>query len=332
MITGLEVRSVMLRTLAHILAAAALACIASAAGAQGWPARPVTMVVPFTAGTTSDVVARALVDDLSKAIGQPVTVDNRGGAGGNIGAAAVAKAKPDGYTLLLATTGPAATNKLMYKSLSFDPQRDFADIVLVGKAPVIIVARSNAPVSSLEELIDYAKANPDKLTAGFPGNGTLGHITGKLLEARAHIKFAETQYRGSTAIITDLLGGHIDLGMDSMAPYVSNVQEGKLRGLAVAGARRFAGLPDVPTASEAGLPGFEASVWYAILAPAGTPAEVIGKLNGAANAFLQTAHAKETFGVLGVEPAGGSPEELKAFIAAEVAKWAPIVKAANIEF
>ena len=290
------------------------------------------MVVPFTAGTTSDVVARALVDDLSKAIGQPVTVDNRGGAGGNIGAAAVAKAKPDGYTILLATTGPAATNKLMYKSLSFDPQRDFADIVLVGKAPVIIVARSNAPVSSLEELIDYAKANPDKLTAGFPGNGTLGHITGKLLEARAHIKFAETQYRGSTAIITDLLGGHIDLGMDSMAPYVSNVQEGKLRGLAMAGARRFAGLPDVPTASEAGLPGFEASVWYAILAPAGTPAEVIGKLNGAANAFLQTAHAKETFGVLGVEPAGGSPEELKAFIAAEVAKWAPIVKAANIEF
>lgn len=223
MITGLEVRSVMLRTLAHILAAAALACIASAAGAQGWPARPVTMVVPFTAGTTSDVVARALVDDLSKAIGQPVTIDNRGGAGGNIGAAAVAKAKPDGYTILLATTGPAATNKLMYKSLSFDPQRDFADIVLVGKAPVIIVARSNAPVSSLKELIDYAKANPDKLTAGFPGNGTLGHITGKLLEARAHIRFAETQYRGSTAIITDLLGGHIDLGMDSMAPYVSNV-------------------------------------------------------------------------------------------------------------
>ena len=158
----------MLRTLAHILAAAALACIASAAGAQGWPARPVTMVVPFTAGTTSDVVARALVDDLSKAIGQPVTVDNRGGAGGNIGAAAVAKAKPDGYTILLATTGPAATNKLMYKSLSFDPQRDFADIVLVGKAPVIIVARSNAPVSSLEELIDYAKANPASSPQGFP--------------------------------------------------------------------------------------------------------------------------------------------------------------------
>jgi tripartite-type tricarboxylate transporter receptor subunit TctC len=142
-------RMVMLRTLAHILAAAVLACIASAAGAQGWPARPVTMVVPFAAGTASDVVARALVDDLSRAIGQPITVDNRGGAGGNIGAAAVAKAKPDGYTILLATTGPAATNKLMYKSLSFDPQRDFADIVLVGKAPVIIVARSNAPVSSL---------------------------------------------------------------------------------------------------------------------------------------------------------------------------------------
>ena len=167
---------------------------------------PVNLIVPFTLGTTSDVVARAFVDPVARAIGGTIVVDNRGGAGGNIGAGMVAKAKPDGYTLLLATTGPAATNKLMYKTLSFDPQTDFAPVVLVGKSPVIIVAGANAPVKSMWELIDYAKANPDKLTAGYPGNGTLGHITGELLAQKAGIRFSHTQYRGSTAIITDLLG------------------------------------------------------------------------------------------------------------------------------
>lgn len=315
------------------LAAAAVLISSLAQGAaQEWPVRPVTMVVPFTSGTTSDVVARALMDHLSKAIGQPIVIDNRGGAGGNIGAGMVAKAKPDGYTILLATTGPAATNKLMYKTMTFDPQRDFADIVLVGKAPVIIVARPNGPANSLQGLIGYAKANPDKVTAGFPGNGTLGHITGKLLQERSGIKFGETQYRGSTPIITDLLGGHIDIAMDSMAAYVPQVQDGKLRALAVASSRRFAGLPDVPTASEAGLPGFEASVWYAMLAPTGTPAPVIAKLNAATNDFLKTAQAKELFEKLGIDVAGGTPNDLRTFVSSEIEKWAPIIKSANIEF
>ena len=313
-------------------AAAVLISSLTQGAAQEWPARPVTMVVPFTSGTTSDVVARALMDHLSKAIGQPIVIDNRGGAGGNIGAGMVAKAKPDGYTILLATTGPAATNKLMYKTMTFDPQRDFADIVLVGKAPVIIVARPNGPANSLQGLIGYAKANPDKVTAGFPGNGTLGHITGKLLQERSGIKFAETQYRGSTPIITDLLGGHIDIAMDSMAAYVPQVQDGKLRALAIASSRRFAGLPDVPTASEAGLPGFEASVWYAMLAPTGTPEPVIAKLNAATNDLLKTAQAKELFEKLGIDVAGGTPNDLRTFVSSEIEKWAPIIKSANIEF
>jgi tripartite-type tricarboxylate transporter receptor subunit TctC len=313
-------------------AAAVLISSLTQGAAQEWPARPVTMVVPFTSGTTSDVVARALMDHLSKAIGQPIVIDNRGGAGGNIGAGMVAKAKPDGYTILLATTGPAATNKLMYKTMTFDPQRDFADIVLVGKAPVIIVARPNGPANSLQGLIGFAKANPDKVTAGFPGNGTLGHITGKLLQERSGIKFAETQYRGSTPIITDLLGSHIDIAMDSMAAYVPQVQDGKLRALAVASSRRFAGLPDVPTASEAGLPGFEASVWYAMLAPTGTSAPVIAKLNAATNDFLKTAQAKELFEKLGIDVAGGTPNDLRTFVSSEIEKWAPIIKSANIEF
>jgi tripartite-type tricarboxylate transporter receptor subunit TctC len=316
------------------VAAAISACLiwSATASAEDWPTRPVTMVVPFTAGTTSDLVARALVEHLSKAIGATIIVDNRGGAGGNIGGAVVAKAHPDGYTLLLATTGPAATNKLMYKDISFDPQRDFAPVALVGKSPVIIVARPDAPMTTLSEMIAYAKANPDKLNAGFPGNGTLGHITGELLQTRLQIKFGEVQYRGSTPIMTDLLGGHIDIAMDSMAAYVPNVKDGKLRALAIAGGNRWSGLPDVPTVAESGLPGFEASVWYALLAPTGTPPDAIAKLNAASNDFLKTPRAKEIFDNLGIEAAGGSPDDLKAFVASEIEKWAPIIKAANISF
>jgi tripartite-type tricarboxylate transporter receptor subunit TctC len=312
--------------------AAALVLSAVAAPAQTWPTRPLTMVVPFTAGTTSDVLGRALGEHLGKALGQSIVVENRAGAGGNIGAGAVAKAQPDGYTILLATTGQAATNKLMYADMTFDPQRDFAPIVLIGKSPVIVVAGLPAPAKSLQEAVDYAKANPDKLTVGFPGNGTLGHITGVLLQQRAGIKVAQAQYRGTPQIISDLLGGHIDLAMDSMAAYVPNIQEGKLRALAIAGARRWPALPDVPTVAESGLPGFEASVWYALLAPAGTPSDVLMKLNAATNEFLNSDRAKEMFDKLGVEKAGGKPEDLDAFVASEIAKWTPIIRSADIKF
>lgn len=276
-----------MRRCAFTLAAFVVATVTSAQ-AENWPARPVTLVVPFTAGTTSDVIARSLVEHLNAALGQPFVIDNRGGAGGNIGGAVAAKAQPDGYTFLFATTGPAATNKLMYKDMPYDPQRDFVPVVLVGKSPVIMVARANAPFSSLKEMIEYAKANPGKLTAGFPGNGTLGHISGELLQARSGIKFGHVQYRGSPQIITDLIGQHIDIGMDSMAAYVSNIQEGKIKALAMAGGKRWSGLPSVPTASESGLPGFEASVWYVILAPAGTPPDVMAKLNAATNDYFKS--------------------------------------------
>lgn len=327
--------------MAHInRSAAALAVLGTVLGfaqampahAQAWPSRPVTMVVPFTAGTTSDVIARSLAQELSAKLGQTFVIENKGGAGGNLGAAFVARAQPDGYTILFATTGQAATNQLMYKSMDFDPQRDFAPVVLVGKAPIIVTAKPTAPYATLKEFIAYAKANPGKATGGFPGNGTLGHITGELLATKAGIEFGKTQYRGSSAIVTDLLGGHIDVGMDSVAGYVPTVREGKIKALAIASAQRWSRLPDVPTVAESGLPGFEASVWYALLVPAKAPDEVVSKLNAITNAWLKDPKTQEFLGNLGAVSAGGSPAELKAFTQAEIEKWGPIIKAANISF
>jgi len=311
---------------------AALCALGSLAQAQTWPARSVTVVVPFAAGVTGDIVARGLVEHLSSTLGQPFVVDNRAGAGGNIGGNAVAKATPDGYTLLLATTGPAANNKLTYKNMPYDPQRDLAPIVLMGKSPVIITAKLSLPAKDLKEFVAYSKANPGKVTAGYPGNGTFGHITGELLQQRAGMQFVQTHYRGSPAIINDILGEHIDIGMDSMAPYVQLIQEKKLRGLAIAGAQRWPSLPDVPTVAESGFPGFEAAVWYALLAPAGTPPDVIAKLNKVSNDYLKTQGTADLYAKLGIQASGGTPEELKAFIEAELAKWEPVIKAAKIEF
>jgi tripartite-type tricarboxylate transporter receptor subunit TctC len=305
---------------------------AARASAEAWPSRPVTMVVPFTAGGTSDVVARGLARELGEKLGQPFVIENRSGAGGNIGAAMVARAVADGTTILFATTAQAATNQLMYKQMGFDPQRDLAPVVLVSKSPVIITARPDAPYASLADFIAYAKANPNKATAGFPGNGTLGHITGELLSRTAGIEFGKAQYRGGAAILTDLIGGHIDIGMDSMAAYMASVRDGKIRALAIASSQRWSEFPDVPTVAESGLPGFEASVWYALLVPAKVPAEIVARLNAATNAWLQEPKTQEFLVNFGAEPAGGSPADLKAFTQAEIEKWGPIIKAANINF
>jgi tripartite-type tricarboxylate transporter receptor subunit TctC len=313
-------------------ALAGLAFAAPDAAAQPWPSRSVMIIVPFTAGTTSDVVGRAVAEYLGKTIGKPVVIDNRGGAGGNVGAGLAAHAQPNGYTLLLATTAQAATNKLMYTNMSFDPQKDFAPIALVGKAPIIVVTPVGAPIKTLSEAIEYATANPDKLSAGYPGSGTLGHITGILLQQRTGIKLREAQYRGTSQIITDLLGQHIDIGIDSMGGYVSNIKNGKLRALGIASAKRWPLLPEVQTVAESGLSGFEASVWYALLAPVGTPPEIVIKLNQAVNDFLGTESAEKLFMTLGLEAAGGTPQDLHAFIASEIEKWAPIIKAADIKF
>lgn len=302
----------------------------SVAWAQVWPSRPVTVILPFAAGGGTDLLARALAQDLGERFGQQFVVDNRAGAGGNLGAGAVAKAAPDGYTILFGTPGPLANNKLMYKDLSFDPEQAFMPIVLIAKSPLIIAAKASLPVKDLKELTAYAKANAGKLNVGIPGNGTLGHITSVLVQKELGISMTNVPYRGTALVVNDLLGGQVDLAMDFMPSYVPLVREGKIRALAVTTTQRSSDLPDVETVQDAGFRGFEATAWYALAAPAGTPNEIIDKLNAATNAFLKSPKGQDVLAKLGMQAVGGAATELKAFIASELQKWGPVVKEANI--
>jgi tripartite-type tricarboxylate transporter receptor subunit TctC len=318
------------RAVLGIAAAGLLARPSITWAAQVWPSRPVTVILPFAAGGGTDLLARALAEYLSENLGQQFIIDNRTGAGGNIGAAVVAKAAPDGYTIMFGTPGPLANNKLMYKNLPFDPEQAFMPIVLIARSPLIITAKGSLAVKDIKELTAYAKANPGKLTVGFPGNGTLGHITSLLLQRELGISMTNVPYRGTSEVVKDLLGDQIDLAMDFMPSYVPLVRDGKIRALAVTTAERSSDLPDVQTVKEAGFQGFEASAWYALAAPTGVPAEIIDKLNAATNAFLKSPKGLDTLTKLSVQAVGGSPADLKAFIASELQKWGPVVKEANI--
>ena len=300
------------------------------ASADEWPARPVTMIVPFPAGGPADIAARATANALSEALGKQFIVDNRAGAGGNIGGTAVAKAAPDGYTLMFTTPAPAALNRLMYKSMPYDPERELAPVVLVAKSPLILAAKLDLPAKTLPELIAYARQNPGKVNVGHPGNGTLGHITSELVQQFAGVKMTNVPYRGTAPLTTDLLSGQIDIASDFMPTYVPQVTDGKIRALAVTTSQRAAELPDVPTVQEAGFKGFEATAWYAVVAPAGTPDDVVSKVNNAVNAYLASDKGKSFLKQNTMQGAGGSPADLKAFIAGELAKWGPVIEAAKI--
>lgn len=318
------------RRAALAIAAAGLCAAPSAVWADAWPSRPVSIVLPFAAGGGTDLLARALAQDLSERFGQQFIVENRTGAGGNVGAGVVAKAAPDGYTILFGTPGPLANNKLMYKNLSFDPEQAFAPIVLIAKSPLIVVAKKSLPVKDIKELVAYAKANPGKLNIGVPGNGTLGHITALLLQKELGISMTSVPYRGTALVVNDLLAEQVDLAADFMPSYVPLVREDKIRALAVTTTDRSSDLPNVPTVQDSGFKGFEATAWYALAAPAGTPSEIIGKLNAATNAFLKSPKGQDALAKLSIQAVGGSPADLKAFIATELKKWGPVVKEANI--
>jgi tripartite-type tricarboxylate transporter receptor subunit TctC len=312
-------------TLAIISAAAA----AQTATAQSWPSRHVTIVVAFPAGGPTDVLARAVAADLADKLGQQFVVENRSGAGGNVGAASVAKAAPDGHTLFFATTS-VVNNRFMYRNASFDADRDFVPVILISKTPIVLVASPATGLKSLDALIARAKAEPGRINLGSPGHGTVAHIAAESLQRLAGFKLTHVPYRGSSPMIADLLGNQIDVVTDLLPTQIPQLKAGKYAGIAITSAQRSAALPDLPTVAESGFPGFEASSWNALLAPAGTPVDVIGKLNAAVNAYLASDKGKQELAKFDMQMGGGSPEDLRAFMASEVAKWGPIIKAANI--
>jgi tripartite-type tricarboxylate transporter receptor subunit TctC len=315
------------RTCALAAVAAALALAPLAAQAQApFPAKPITIIVPFSAGGTTDILARVVGQYMSKDLGQPVIVDNRAGAAGNIGAQIVARAAPDGYTLLMGTVGTHAINQSLYKKMPFDPIKDFAPLSRVALVPNLLVANPSQPYKTVKEMIAYAKANPGKITFASSGNGTSIHLSGELFQHMAGVEMQHIPYRGSAPAVTDLIGGQTAVMFDNMPSSIAYVKSGKLRALAVTTPKRSPALPDVPTIAEAGLPGYSATSWFGLLAPASTPAPVVGKLNASILKALADPEVKKKLAEQGAEPHGEKPEQFAEFIRSETAKWGKTVK------
>jgi tripartite-type tricarboxylate transporter receptor subunit TctC len=319
-----------MRIASRMVAVAVCAVLALPAAAETWPSRPVRMVVPFPAGGANDVVGRLLAARLAERLGQPFVVENLGGANGNLGAAQVAKAAPDGYTIMFSSSGPAATNKLLYRNLSFDPLRDFTPIGLVAGISLIVIANPKLPAHSLPELIAYAKANPGKLTYGTGGPGSMGNMTGELLKLRAGIDMLHVPYRGSALATNDLLAGAIDLCVDLTPTYITYIQAGTLRPLAITAATRSDTLPDVPTVAEAGLPGFRAVAWSGLLGPAGLPGAIVERINAIATEYADSAEGRARLATFGMWSNTSTPKQMATTMAEEIERWAPVVKSTNM--
>ena len=298
---------------------------------QDWPNKPVTLIVPYPAGGPNDVLARVVARKLGDTLGQQFLVENRVGAGGNIGANAVAKAKPDGYTLLSTSTGPQANNKFLYPTLPYDPVKDFASVVLISKSPILITARKNAPFQNLKGMIDYAKANPGKLNIGTAGHGSVAHITSEYLQASAGIKMTNVPFAGSTPLIQALMSEDLDVVSDLIPSHIPMLKDNRYKALVVATLKRSPSLPDVPTFAESGLPAFEATAWSAIMAPAGTPEAIVNRVNAIVNEWIASPEGVKQLATLEMMSEGGGPKDLDAFIAAEIAKWGPIIEKAGIK-
>ncbi|TAJ35879.1 MAG: tripartite tricarboxylate transporter substrate binding protein [Reyranella sp.] len=304
---------------------------ATAAGAQTYPTKPIRIVAPFPPGGVADVLARAIQPGLQEALGQQVIIENKPGAGGNIGADLVAKADPDGYTLLLASAGILTINEFLYSKMPFDPAKAFAPITVVGDMPNIVVVNPKTGLKTLKALIDKAKAEPGKLNFGSAGNGTTTHLAVVLLEQAAKIKLAHVPYKGAAPAVQDLVAGQIDGLVDNPPLVIGHIRNGTLTALAWAAPQRMAILPDVPTAAEAGLPGFEASSWFALVAPAGTPKEIVDRLNAATAKILKDPKMVEQFAARGVRLVGNSVASFTAFIPPERARWGEIVKTSGVK-
>jgi tripartite-type tricarboxylate transporter receptor subunit TctC len=313
-----------------------LVCLAASQGfetparADGYPARTVRMIVPFPAGGTADAVPRLVADFLSRKWGQPVVIENHAGAGGNIGAELVYRAVPDGYTLLAAPPPPLVINQSLYQNLVFDPAK-FEPIVVMAEVPnALMVNPSKITASSLRELVDYLRENPDKVAAATQGNGTTSHLTSELFQLMAKVKLRNVPYRGSAPALQGLVAGDVDLMFDNLGVSLPLVNAGKLKLLAVASPHRLAALPDVPTIAEA-LPGFEAVAWYGIVAPPNTPKDIVDKINADVNEALSQPDLQDRLKGLSAQVFGGSVAKTSKFMHEEVDRWGHVIKAANVE-
>jgi tripartite-type tricarboxylate transporter receptor subunit TctC len=313
------------RLLRSISLALVAALAAAGAAAQGYPAKPVKIIVPYPPGGPTDIVARVVAQKLSEQTGQQFVVDNRGGGGGNIGAEAVARSGADGYTLLVATTAHAI-NRTLFKNLGYDLKKDFAPISQLTAGPLVIVANPALPAKNVKELIAVAKARPGDLAFASSGNGQSTHLAAELFNTMAGTKMTHVPYKGSAPALTDTMGGQVSLFFDTMLSAMPHVRSGKLKALAVTSAARSPAAPDIPTVAESGLPGYEAIAWNGLLAPAGTPKEVIARLSAEVRKILELPEIKERFAAQGFAAAWSSPEQYAAFLDNEVDKWAKVVK------
>jgi len=320
----------MMRWPAGLLTFLALAVAPFAHAQDDYPNRTVRIIVPFAPGGSTDVVARILADKLGTELKQSFVVENRAGAGGNIGADVVAKASPDGYTLLMGTTGVLAINKYLYKEMAFDPERDLVPVSYTSLITNILVVNPQVPAKTVSELVALARAKPGVLTFASSGAGSSTHLSAELFKSMAGVDILHVPYKGSSQAITDLMGGQVTMLFDNAPSSIPFVEQGKLRALAVTSTKRLPNLPDVPTLDEAGVKGYESLSWSGIMAPAGTPKRVIDKLNAAIDKILRDPDVKQRFASLGVDPVGGPPEAFSRHIRAESEKWARVVKTANI--
>lgn len=306
-------------------------CFGVAAQAQTYPDRAIRLIAPFPAGGLADVLARAVGDELSRSLGQPVIVENRTGAGGNVGADAVAKSAPDGYTLLMTSAGILTANQFLYATMPFDPEKDFVPVSNVADMPMMVVVNPKVPAKNLAELVAFARANPGKLNFGSPGVGTTGHLGLALLMNAATIKLTHVPYRGAAPAITDLIAGQIDGVVDNPPTVLPHIQAGRLRALAVAAKQRLTLLPDLPTAAEAGVANYEASSWFGVVAPAGTPPAIVARLHKEIGAATQKPAMRDRFVKTGARLLGNTPDEFAAQIKADRKMWGEVIMAADIK-
>ena len=310
--------------------AALFVLAAGAAVAQAnYPAKAIRYVVPFPAGGPLDIVARALGQDLTRSWNQPVIIDNRPGAGGNIGADLVAKAPPDGYTILMGAVSTHAINVTLYSKLPYDPIKDFAPVTLITSVPNVLVMHPSLPVKNVKDLIALAKARPGQLNFASGSTGSAGHLAGELFDSMAGVQMTHIPYKGAAPAVIDLIAGHVSLMFDNLASALPNIKSARVRALAVTTLKRSPLLPALPTISESGLRGFDVSTWFGIFAPAGTPPDIVAKLNAEIVRILHTPEMRERLAALGAEPIGNKPDEFAAFIKSEIQKYAKVVKASG---